>query len=124
MPSIVLTLIVDTDEGDEEREVDIQCEWVVCPRCHGDGKHVHPDVDGHGISPDEFAEDPDFAEAYFEGVYDVTCYECGGMRVIAELPDEDAKHLTSEQRSAIKQHNEHQRELAHEARLRARGIEY
>lgn len=39
----------------------------VCESCHGTSKHVNPSIDAHGISPEEFDEDPDFAEDYFEG---------------------------------------------------------
>lgn len=54
----------------------------VCRRCDGEGKHVNPSIDGNGISPEEFAEDPDFEEAYFSGQYDVQCEECRGEKVI------------------------------------------
>lgn len=56
--------------------------FEVCSRCGGKGTHVNPNIDGHGISPDEFADDPDFAEAYFSGRYDVRCYQCDGLRVM------------------------------------------
>ena len=59
--------------------------WEVCPTCEGEGKHVNRNVDGHGITAEEFADDPDFAEDYFAGVYDVTCEECKGRRVVKEL---------------------------------------
>jgi len=72
------------DDFDEE----LPLKYEVCNRCQGKGKHVNPNVDGHGISPEEFAEDPDFKEAYFSGAYDVTCYECKGKRVVSE-PDLD-----------------------------------
>ena len=57
---------------------DLPAKWEICGNCGGDGKHVNPAIDGHGISPEEFAEDPDFEEAYFSGVYDVLCQECKG----------------------------------------------
>jgi hypothetical protein len=56
--------------------------WAVCPTCEGEGKHVNPSIDSHGISREEFDEDPDFEEAYFSGAYDVTCVECKGQRVV------------------------------------------
>jgi hypothetical protein len=56
----------------------VHLEWDVCGTCNGRGKHVNPSIDAHGISADEFYEDPDFAEDYHRGVYDVQCYECGG----------------------------------------------
>ena len=75
------------DEGDTIH-VSFPAHYEVCSRCRGEGKHVNPSIDGHGISPEEFAEDPDFEEAYFRGDYDVTCGECKGMRVVlVEDPD-------------------------------------
>lgn len=52
--------------------------WTICDCCRGAGKHVNPSVDGHGLSREDFDQDPDFAEAYFSGGYDVSCAECGG----------------------------------------------
>jgi RecJ-like exonuclease len=63
-------------------QVELPAKRIVCPTCNGNGSHVNPAVDGHGISPDEFAEDPEFAESYFQGVYDVACEECHGKRVV------------------------------------------
>lgn len=63
--------------------------FIVCPTCEGRGTHVNPSIDSGGIEVEDFYEDPDFAEAYFGGAYDVSCHECGGQRVVEE-PDEDA----------------------------------
>ena len=63
--------------------VTIPVQWAVCPTCDGAGAHVNPSIDAGGISPEEFANDPDFEEAYRSGRYDVPCYECGGRRVVA-----------------------------------------
>jgi hypothetical protein len=75
-------------------------KFEVCPRCEGRGKHVNPAIDGHGLSAEDFDQDPDFREDYFSGVYDVPCYECKGDRVVkvpnwlALTPDEcHAIHL-------------------------------
>jgi hypothetical protein len=72
-------------DGDE-CEFKAPANWEVCPRCRGEGKHIAPGIDDHGITAEEFAEDPDFAEAYWGGVYDVDCSECNGRRVVA-VPD-------------------------------------
>lgn len=76
-----IELTVWTDEGNEV-ELAIPAKFELCPRCRGVGSHVNPAVDGHGISPQEFAEDPDFQESYFAGVYDVACHRCQGEKVI------------------------------------------
>lgn len=81
---------IDEDTGDEVVN-ELPSRKEVCGRCYGEGKHVNPNIDSHGISREEFDEDPDFKEAYFSGVYDVTCHECNGLRVV-DVVDEGACH--------------------------------
>lgn len=58
-------------------------KYEVCPRCEGEGTHVNPAVDGHGITADEMDElGEDFREDYIAGVYDVACSMCKGKRVV------------------------------------------
>lgn len=64
---------------------------AVCPSCRGHGKYVNPFVDGNGISAEEFYQDPEFAEAYFSGVYDVVCEECQGTNVVDEFVDPEVE---------------------------------
>lgn len=72
--------------------------YVVCPRCYGEGKHVNPSIDGNGITQSEMAEilheDPDFLDNYMGGMYDVTCHQCKGQRVVLEV---DEHSCTKEQ---------------------------
>lgn len=79
----------ENDNG-EEVTISLPAKYEVCFTCQGEGKHVNPAVDGHGISQEEFDEDPDFAEAYFNGNYDVTCDECKGKRVVPVVDEERA----------------------------------
>lgn len=81
--------------------VAVPARMTVCPTCAGRGKHVNPSIDSHGLGSEDFDSDPDFAEAYFSGGYDVTCYECGGRRVIP-VPDESA--LSVEQQAILERH--------------------
>lgn len=67
-----------TDEAGEEIPARLPAEWEICSTCRGNGTHVNPAIDGNGISPEQFAEDPDFAESYFAGHYDVRCADCNG----------------------------------------------
>ena len=64
-------------------EFDVPAKFDVCGTCDGKGSHVNPGIDSNGITSDEMWQDPEFAEDYFRGVYDVPCYECHGRRVIA-----------------------------------------
>jgi hypothetical protein len=56
--------------------------FVVCPTCQGYGKHVNPAIDSHGLTSEDFDNDPDFADAYWSGGYDVVCGGCDGDRVV------------------------------------------
>lgn len=71
---------VDTGK-DEYESVAVKLRFEVCPTCDGRGSHVNPSIDCNGLSREDFAEDPDFAEDYFSGMYDVPCYQCGGENV-------------------------------------------
>ncbi len=85
-PKLILYLEVSDEEGLGVEEIELPVKMAVCPRCDGKGTHVNEAIDGHGISPDEFRDDPDFEEAYFRGDYDVRCRMCEGRNVIP-VPD-------------------------------------
>jgi hypothetical protein len=72
-------VLVHPDTGED---LQLPAKFEMCTRCEGHGSYVNPSVDGNGITAEEMAEDPDFAEAYFDGVYDVTCAICHGARVV------------------------------------------
>ena len=99
-------LVPDTEKmvfGDDYDEpttslAGIAGKWEVCGTCEGKGKHVNPDIDSQGISSEDFGQDPDFAEDYFSGIYDVRCYECKG-RTTSFVVDWGA--LTAEQRKEL-----------------------
>jgi len=83
-----LVVELEDDEGETTRH-ELPFAYEVCSTCSGKGTHVNPSIDSEGISAEDFAEDPDFEEAYFEGRYDVTCVECDGRRVTPVI-DRDA----------------------------------
>jgi len=96
--TMTLSVTIYDYDRDEEYKCEFPFEWTVCSVCDGNGSHVNPSIDAHGISAEEFYEDPDFAEEYFSGVYDVRCYGCGGKRVEPAIDydrctDEQKKHL-------------------------------
>lgn len=67
---------------DDEVEYKIPLRFGVCDVCDGHGVHVNANIDGeHGLTAEDFEDDPDFKEAYFGGAYDVTCAGCNGLRV-------------------------------------------
>jgi DnaJ-class molecular chaperone len=60
-------------------------KWTICPACDGEGTTINPAIDCHGLTREDFAEDPDFAEDYMSGVYNITCAACSGSgKVTAE----------------------------------------
>jgi len=85
---IFVTLYTD-DEEEVEEEVAFRARYEVCDLCSGRGSHVNPSIDAHGISAEEFYDDPDFAEEYQRGTYDVTCYRCEGRRVEPVVCDDN-----------------------------------
>lgn len=112
-----LTVVIYDEHGDEI-EIELPSKWVVCETCRGNGKHVNPSIDHNGISMREFYEDPDFAEDYFGGVYDVTCYECHGKRVVPGV-DEDAcdPDLLKAYRAHLREEAEYHRMCEMERRM-------
>lgn len=88
-------LVLENGEG---LEVELPSKYEVCGRCRGKGAHVNPNIDGHGITADEWNGpdwDEESQEMYLSGGYDISCLDCGGDRVVL-VPDED--RLTDEQR--------------------------
>jgi hypothetical protein len=83
-----ITVYGEDNEGDFEEDREVPIKFDVCPTCDGKGSHVNPSIDCNGLTQEDFAEDPDFAEEYIAGRYDVPCYGCNGQRVVAVI-DED-----------------------------------
>lgn len=79
-----------TLEGDDGEDVVIPARYEVCETCDGKGTHVNPGVDAHGITQEEFDENPGFRESYMRGDYDVQCVECKGLRVSPVVDDSRA----------------------------------
>lgn len=78
-----LTLTITDEAGDD---LVIPAKYAVCENCEGSGTHVNPSIDGHGLTAEDFDNDPEFREAYFAGRYDIRCHECRGDRVVL-VPD-------------------------------------
>jgi hypothetical protein len=77
---------------------EIPAKYEVCSTCGGKGKYVNPAIDNGGIPVEEFHNDPEFAEAYFGGVYDIVCEDCGGKRVIPVI---DRDNLNDERKEVL-----------------------
>lgn len=87
---------IDTDKmvayvDIDDEPVPVPIVFEVCPLCDGRGKHVNPSIDAHGLSAEDFYDDPDFERDYFSGVYDITCNRCHGDRVVPEMDNKRVK---------------------------------
>ena len=63
---------------DQNKKVRCTSKYEPCQDCNGAGRMVNPSIDCGGIPMQDFYEDPDFAEDYYSGTYDVTCSTCNG----------------------------------------------
>lgn len=107
--SMMLTL---EGAGNDDEDLLIPARYEVCETCSGKGKHVNPSIDaGHGITQEEFDEDPDFRESYVRGDYDVQCVECKGQRVV---PVMDETRATPEVQAAVERWMQDQADYAAE----------
>lgn len=110
-----------------EEEIELPANYEICSTCLGEGSHVNPSIDSHGITMDEWENewDDESREMYLSGGYDVTCNECKGLRVVPVI---DEKYInqygTEKQRKALKYHNESLKEEAQYNRMVASEIAY
>lgn len=91
---------VPDDPDDDKGMIALPARFEVCELCDGRGRHVNPSIDAHGLTAEDFDEDPDFREHYASGCYDVDCYRCHGRRV---EPVFDEERATPEQKAFVEQ---------------------
>jgi len=105
MPILYMT----TDEG--ELEIELPTKKIVCPKCKGEGTHIHDafiedsftqyDADRDGL---DFDEEVSYMQS---GRYDVPCTHCNGTRVVDAV---DMTKLSDDEKSAWKDQVEDMRE--------------
>ncbi len=95
-----MKVVYEDDDGALIEET-VAAVWEICSLCEGEGAYVNPSIDAHGLSAEDFAEDPDFAEDYFRGVYNISCRECGGNGKIKVPEDSDIAEKCESLESAI-----------------------
>lgn len=112
-----MTAVFEEDDGEGEPVFHtVRLRFAVCHVCEGRGKHVNPAIDAGGLTAEDFYDDPDFAEDYFAGTYDVPCQTCDGFRVVPVV-DRNANPkallalLDEAQADANVAHREHMAEL-------------
>lgn len=84
----------------------MSAKWVICPACGGDGSHVNPNIDANGLTAEDFAEDPDFADDYMSGVYDVRCSVCSGTGKIRPADFERLEESAEDRRLAARENGD------------------
>ncbi len=82
--------VYDPDGENDDEELEVPFKYEACGLCNGKGYHVNPSIDSHGLSAEDFYDDPDFREDYFSGRYDIPCNSCHGVRVTPVLDEERA----------------------------------
>jgi hypothetical protein len=114
-------MVIVVHEGDDADEgpLEVPAVFEVCSTCEGQGKHVNPAIDAHGLSAEDFDEDPDFEEAYFSGMYDVRCAECGGRRVVPVVAENCDPVLKAKAEKWEQDHWDYQAECEAERRMGA-----
>ena len=117
-PAEVSVDIWSADETTLIESVVLPTVNAVCWLCDGEGHHVDPSIDRNGLSADELYEDPDFADEYFNGGYDITCNECHGRRVVKMV---DRAACAPEHLAAYDQEQEWDRERINEQMFEMRG---
>lgn len=83
-------------------------QWIVCPVCCGEGTTVNPEIDSNGLTAEDFAEDPDFADSYFSGVYDITCRACDGNRVVRPSRMKELAQNAAERRLEARENGDYE----------------
>jgi len=112
-------MVIVVHEGDDADQpaLEVPAQFEVCSTCEGKGTHVNPSIDAHGISEEEFDEDPDFREDYFSGRYDVQCNECHGRRVVPVVAESCDPVLKAKAEQWEQDHYDYQRECEAERRM-------
>lgn len=77
---------IEFPDPESDGYIYLRSHLVVCPTCKGEGVQMNPSIANHAYTWEEFNEDPEFAENYRNGTYDIPCLECRGIRVVPE-PD-------------------------------------
>ncbi len=103
-----------------ERTLSLPAKYEICNQCRGKGTHVNPNIDGHGISAEEWHNewDEESRENYMRGVYDVRCHSlCENGKVLVvdfdKLPKRLADRIMKEQGDKAA----YEAEAAHERRM-------
>lgn len=113
---MIITFEYEDDEG-EMIAVELPAKFEVCPLCNGKGSHVNPSIDAHGLTSEDFDNDPNFREDYFSGVYDQDCNECHSKRVVPVPSDLSNKEDLVRFEKLLQDEAQYRREIAYEMKM-------
>lgn len=112
------------DDNGDEQEGELPAKYEVCSRCSGEGSHVNPSIDGHGISAEEWdrdwddeSRDDESRETYMNGGYDVTCETCKGLRVELVIDEDAIERGSDELKKLFEHYNDVQESIAETYRI-------
>lgn len=114
MNTMKIKIYGEDDDGDFEEEVEVPSKWEICQECRGNGTHVNRNIDGNGLTAEQWEDwDDEEREGYFSGRYDVQCKECAGTGKIQVV---DYESCSPEIKAKVDTYDEQQAESArHEA---------
>lgn len=113
------------DDDGEEVSVLLPGSHEVCSGCGGHGRHTSRNIDGNGITSDEWEQwGEEEREMYLTGGYDVTCEECGGEKVVVAVNEEALENRAPELFKLYRGYCEGEAEMYREKRMRERGYEF
>jgi hypothetical protein len=93
-------------------------KYILCPVCEGEGKTVNPNIDAHGLTAEDFRDDPDFTEDYMSGVYDIQCAACHGERVVTKERIKELEQAAEDRALAARENGDYESySVAHDWRF-------
>jgi hypothetical protein len=110
-----------------EMEYELPARWEICNRCKGDGTHVNPNIDGHGITAEEWENEwgEEEQEMYMSGGYDVSCQGQDGLQCHhGKVLVVDEEQCTHEPRKSLLERYQAQEESAAHDRAADRRTRY
>jgi hypothetical protein len=95
-----------TASDDDSKVKKGETTYEVCPVCNGLGQTVNPNIDAHGLTAEDFRDDPDFKQEYFSGMYNIACGACKGKRVITKERLEELEQNAEDRKLAARENGD------------------
>jgi hypothetical protein len=101
----VISFVYEDPETGEEVSLSetVPIKMEICPTCEGFGQYVNPNIDRNGLTSEDFDNEPGFYEDYMGGLYDITCAQCAGAKVVPAI---DVDNLSPSIKETVKKYQE------------------